>query len=411
MPDSDDDTNDDSLEKRDLSYREFKKLQKRSNASPWSIAGGDNTKCTLSTTAPALKATHINVPAYPSAPNLEKYADATWWYVPSLTSVGGSCPTVTIKRLGSSVDLQNNPVISNVNKSSPQPPTYNIGGSTPPLVNVDHVYEVKLLKGFFNRVIDTGELSCSDLNGFFMATDSANSGTSSQPRLQTIFNQLPSKKFADLVGMDSLLNDYKGKELGEGLGIGLSPRKYKRNSEKKKYTDMERLQHLNMVAASVYMVNIPEIAAIFKRTNQRMFEAFLGIDELAKKEKICGKSPPMLAGNEPGWANAYSKYMDDLMRSNNDAVSSKISSMANNNKGSDGKAYFDTTTLAGGGPHDLNNIGKGKLQPWYSKQVPILEQRCVRMCIWVASHRDCKLHGPDKLIRFFPRHRSVQERI
>ncbi|KAL9064269.1 MAG: hypothetical protein Q9157_007893 [Trypethelium eluteriae] len=296
---------------------------------------GNLTKCKLTTLAPRRRPARITLPPAPSANELERWKGASWWYVPTTTSsFPGQCPSVVVTKFRNAAALTKVPVIKDVASSEP-PQYYKLGGSRKPIVNVDHVYETKFLRHFLSEMIDSGQMSCSELNAFFMASDPLNKGAA---RLQTLWDQLQSESHPEFAGMDEVLNSLKGIALGSGrYGV--------------REQDDTKLQFLNMLAAAVDVTNRPDVAKLFRKTNQRVYEAFLGIDELVAHDRSCGKSPPTPRDGQ-GWANAYSSYMSSILESRNAAVSQTISKMANNVD-----SYFSETTDNMG---KLNSIGRGK---------------------------------------------------
>ncbi|KAL9088015.1 MAG: hypothetical protein Q9165_006356 [Trypethelium subeluteriae] len=328
-----------ALQKRFTHVKEFEManqaLQKRRGDNIVVSELGYRTKCKLTTLAPKPRPARITAPPAPSATSLERWSGASWWYVPTTTSIfPGQCPIVIVTRLPNAAALTNIPVIKEV-VSSEEPLYYKLGGSKRPIVNVDHVYETKFLKQFFREMIDSGQLSCSDINAFFMASDPRNRDAA---RLQTLWDQLPSDIHPDFAGMDETLNTLKGIALGSG--------RYGN-----RYQDDTKLQFLVMLAAAVNMTNRPDVARLFRRTNQRVYEAFLGFDELVTTERNRGKFSPA-PRNGKGWADAYSSYMSSNLESKNIAVSQTISKMANNVD-----SFFSETTDSLG---HLNSIGRGK---------------------------------------------------
>ncbi|KAI9691595.1 MAG: hypothetical protein M1822_007666 [Bathelium mastoideum] len=291
--------------------------------------------CTLAKPGTPAATTYITIPTYPAASSLEQYSGAVWWYVPSTAAVRGSYPTVTVKKFSDKSVLTATPVMTAVSQSASAPAPYNLGGRKTPLVNVDHVYELKFLKEFFAEMLKS-QLSCADLNSFFMATDTANGR---EPRLQTLWNQLPSSQNPDFAGMDSVLNNYKGVALGTG-------------SYQKFQSDADKLQFLNMLAASIYTTNLPEVAALFQKTNQRLHSAFLGIDQLVAKQQSQKKAAPVPKTNK-GWADAYSSYMSSRLASANSAVSQTIGQMASSLSASPASPTGNSNGIRKGENHRL----------------------------------------------------------
>ncbi|MCJ1332272.1 hypothetical protein MMC10_008964 [Thelotrema lepadinum] len=288
--------------------------------------------CTLSfVNGPNTAATSITIPDYPPGSSLEAHvpSGAVFWFVPTTTAAVGACPTLTITQYPNIGALTAAPVLAGQ-------PVYQFGRK-PPAVNVDHVWELKFMKNFFTRLLQTGEISCADLNSFFMAANPL--AGSNVPRLQTLWNQVPQNDFPDFAGMDLTINAVKGQLFNPNLQ-GLANAK----------TDDAKLQQIWQIAVAVDTTNHPNIAPVFKRTNVRIYEAFRGIDALVASSSACGQPAPTPSKSTgKGWADVYSDYMVNLLSTQNTAISSKLASATSNN-------YFTSTADSNG---NLNSIGKG----------------------------------------------------
>ena len=209
-------------------------------------------------------------------------------------------------------------------------------------MNVDHAYEISIIGNFFDTMVNAGSFICQEFNDFFMAPDTSNNG---QARLQIIWDQIPSVAHPEFVGTDKDLNNAKGKNFdGDGWQMN-------------QVTDEERLPYLNIVAATIDMTHIPAVAAMFRKTNQDFYDAFLAIDGLPAPPQGCKPQPP----NGLGWADSYSSFMSHSLSTVNNKVFTRISQMANSQPVGTGPkppSYFQSPTMDKNG--QLNALGKGR---------------------------------------------------
>jgi len=200
--------------------------------------------------------------------------------------------------------------------AAPGDDIWQIGGSSSNqrIVNIDHVYEVQLLDQFFTSRI-TPAFNCTDISMLFDSpdwTDYDPSGpaplTSVGTRLNTIFAQLASYEHPDFLGMDGDLNRLKGylwnAHTLQPFGLQGMP------------LVVDNLDYLNGLAAITVVMNMANNASIrglFQSTNQRIYKAFAGIDEVIRHEDT--RSCPLQDHNQlpmsATWASAYSKWMTD----------------------------------------------------------------------------------------------------
>ncbi|MCJ1449500.1 MAG: hypothetical protein MMC23_010020 [Stictis urceolatum] len=312
-----DSSSDDSLAKRNvhgISGRRLGVLDRRGPSEPVSVVGAKN-KCTLSMNGAAAT---VTIPAYPGANDLEGHnpAGAVWWYVPTTSASAGGCPTLTMTQFPDAAALTAAPVMTGTGGSGG---TYKLGGIQTPLVNVDHVYELKFFKNFVDSLVDGGQITCTDFNDFFMAEDlSIGNGV---PRFQALYNAVPGNDNPDFCGMDSRINAVKGWLFNNKL-TGLP--------NTKKLSDDNKIQLLNEIAAAVDVTNNADIAALLQKTNTRVYEAWRGIDNLVAAQAACNAPAPK-PSNSPnaGWADVYSSYMTSLFSTQNVQISRQLNSMTN----------------------------------------------------------------------------------
>lgn len=118
------------------------------------------------------------------------YATATYWAVPTNPAKCLDAPAWTFMDSDSIAAFK---------------PPWKLGGDGRS-VNTDHVFEVSILDEFFTAQ-NLGGISCEEISAIFDIPDGSTGGT----RLNTIFAQLPSYTNPDFLGMDSALNNLKGK--------------------------------------------------------------------------------------------------------------------------------------------------------------------------------------------------------
>ncbi|KAH9207210.1 hypothetical protein DL95DRAFT_468865 [Leptodontidium sp. 2 PMI_412] len=185
-----------------------------------------------------------------------------------------------------------------------------VGGRISPLVNVDHVWEMKFLNDFLGSQLSSSSFDCDDLNAVFMANDQARpTSATPQPRLQTIFDQLPGNQFPDFAGMLASTNNIKGTIFTPGGLKALKPKNSLLN------TQTAALFTLQDIFIAFSMCNDPDVAQLFRNTNTRMFEAFQGIDEVITNG--CFTRQANGAPISATFASAYSTFMDQRISTAN----------------------------------------------------------------------------------------------
>ena len=171
---------------------------------------------------------------------------------------------------------------------------------------------MSLLNEFFAAQIGAG-FTCTDITTLFDVADGSTGGT----RLNTIFAQLPSLTYPDFLGMDGRINGLKGSLWNpnlEGADLGSA------NSN-------ACVQSLSNLAIVMAMANDDKVKALFSASNGRIYAAFKGIDALITAQEGCAN--PLKGGNgqpmKATWADAYSTWMTDKVKSQNDLITKTAS--------------------------------------------------------------------------------------
>ncbi|PWY76977.1 hypothetical protein BO70DRAFT_354006 [Aspergillus heteromorphus CBS 117.55] len=187
-----------------------------------------------------------------------------------------------------------------------------------PHINIDHVYELQILDSFLTAMIEKYGF-CDDFKTWFLTLDSSftNKQGKHVSRLQRIYSYLPSITYPDVVAEDSRLNSYKAPMFASDSLSGLPT-----PSGSGDDLQSNALSIMNTMAVVVAMLRDSSIAELFKASNTRIYKAFLGIDNLQNTE--CNASP----SPEGGWASAYSSWMEEFVKTQAAAVSSRISSVS-----------------------------------------------------------------------------------
>ncbi|RAL10688.1 uncharacterized protein BO97DRAFT_455082 [Aspergillus homomorphus CBS 101889] len=206
--------------------------------------------------------------------------------------------------------------------------------ATDSYINVDHVYELKIVDSFFSAMIKKYNF-CDSFKTFFLTDDTAHPMANGvKTRLQRLYAMLPSNTYLDFVAMDNQLNSMKAPMFDENLSGMQSPKGATAEEEAN-----NALSIINTMATVVSMLRDNKIAEIFKTTNKRMYEAFLGIDQLATgcNDPIPGK----------GWADSYSSWMEEFLSTQATSVSSQLASIS--------RQVTPTTDASG----QKNGLGEG----------------------------------------------------
>lgn len=249
---------------------------------------------------------------------------ATWWAIPTeLPNCGG--PNVVFENT-------NNIEVPVVPGAKP----YIIGrprGRSQKGVTIDHVYEVKFLDEFFVSQINIA-FNCEDIATLFNPVDYTEwpahpaVPNSIDTRLNTIFGQLARYAFPDFVGMDSTLNQLKGNlwkrpEFDQSTGAlvmrGL-PIVFPNRGQ-------DNLEALASITVVMILLNKPRIKQLFHNTNDRIYKAFAGIDEIINEAADpCNGLPPYRDHNsqpmKATWASAYKAWITNKIVIQNAYVAS-----------------------------------------------------------------------------------------
>lgn len=169
--------------------------------------------------------------------------------------------------------------------------------------SVDHVWELNLLTLFLSSMIGTSSFSCDDMNTVFF------SGTAAcDNKMQTIFNQLPSMDVKNIqngfIGLEQSVNGLKGFIFGQGLGTNPYYIKNRANSFQ---NQVGALQDACMAFA---ILSQPEVKALYDLTNNRMYQAFLGVDALITNNALKDSSGAPLQAD---WGSSFKSWMTDYL--------------------------------------------------------------------------------------------------
>ncbi|KAI9813846.1 MAG: hypothetical protein M1827_003636 [Pycnora praestabilis] len=202
----------------------------------------------------------------------------------------------------------------------------NVGGRSDSTVNVDHVYEISLLKDFMDsQLTNNPNFDCGDFNTLFLAIPGTAPANNGQPtRLQTIWNQYPGQTNGGLAGTYAKLNEIKGSFFNTGNG-GIQ--NYNSGAMQQGGA-CSALRTLYFVSASMEMIHDPTIQQLFVAGNTRVYNAFQGIDQAIN----CANPPMTRTANgqplQPTWAAAYSSWIDTYTASREADLFTFVSSVS-----------------------------------------------------------------------------------
>lgn len=169
--------------------------------------------------------------------------------------------------------------------------------------SVDHVWELNLLTLFLNSMIGTSSFSCNDMNTVFFPGTAA-----CDNKMQTIFNQLPSMDVKNIqngfIGLEQSVNGIKGFIFGQGLGTNPFYIKNRANSFQ---NQVGALQDACMAFA---ILSQPEVKALYDLTNNRVYQAFLGVDALITNNALKDSGGAPLQAN---WASSFKTWMTNYL--------------------------------------------------------------------------------------------------
>ena len=171
--------------------------------------------------------------------------------------------------------------------------------------SVDHVWELNLLTLFLNSMIGTSSFSCDDMNTvFFPGTAACNN------KMQAIFNQLPSMDVRNIqngfIGLEQSVNGIKGFIFGKGLGTNPF---YIKNRANTFQNQVGALQDACMAFA---ILSQSEVKALYDLTNNRMYQAFLGVDALITNYALQDSNGAPLQAN---WGSSFKTWMTSYLES------------------------------------------------------------------------------------------------
>lgn len=169
--------------------------------------------------------------------------------------------------------------------------------------SVDHVWELNLLTLFLTSMIGTSSFSCDDMNTVFFPGTAA-----CDNKMQTIFNQLPSMNVNNIqngfIGLEQSVNGIKGFIFSQGLGTNPY---YISNRANTFQNQVGALQDACMAFA---ILSQPEVKALYDLTNNRMYQAFLGVDALITTNALKDTSGTPLQAN---WGSSFKTWMTNYL--------------------------------------------------------------------------------------------------
>ena len=178
-------------------------------------------------------------------------------------------------------------------------------------VNVDHVYELKIIRYFLKSLLDRG-LTCDTFSRIFLRVEASVSNPRCQTTvLQTLLNVLPSRDHLEFAGVAKAINSVKG-ELFMEKRVMSRPKFLQMNIFKMPYNTTtnrwdgydNKVFALHDIGLTFHFMNDPEVAAQFSKTNTRMYRALLGIDkDIASLGIQTGMRP--LAEEYKAWMQPY----------------------------------------------------------------------------------------------------------
>lgn len=286
-------------------------------------------------------AKNLKIPNYPTPGKLPGKAagGAQFWWVMTETTVPNSCPVLSYNKV-TDADVTSQ-------KINPADTTaYTKGGDwsrLTPTVNVDHVYELSILKQFFSSRITAA--NCVDFKKFFDVPDGGSPQVPGDTRLQTIWRQLPSNTNPDFAGMDAKINAVKAQAFSNAFSNPTG-------SEKS-------LSYLYELALAFKLTNDPLVSPLFQKTNNRIYAALLGMDAVINAANCGSTTTPVIIGD---WAASYKTWITDLLTSAGTNVNAKVSQVLADNARLGPSAQVgpgSTTGADGKATATTNSIGRG----------------------------------------------------
>lgn len=165
--------------------------------------------------------------------------------------------------------------------------------------SVDHVWELNLLTLFLTSMIGTSSFSCDDMTTVFFPGTAA-----CDNKMQIVFNQLPSMDVKNIqngfIALEQSVNGIKGYIFSQGLGT--SPY-YISNRANTFQNQVGALQDACMAFA---ILSQPEVKVLYDLTNNRIYQAFLGVDALITNNALKDTSGAPLQAN---WGSSFKTWM------------------------------------------------------------------------------------------------------
>ncbi|EPE31198.1 hypothetical protein GLAREA_04165 [Glarea lozoyensis ATCC 20868] len=233
-------------------------------------------------------------PNYKKAPDIAKDKDMEdyRWYVPQANA---ECGIALLTRVGNRSPDDTSP------GGKLYPPGYNAQGKsgTTKFVNVDHVYELKLLKLFFESVLNSADHPrCGPVTELFGKTNPKDKRVESNTRLQSLWYQLPNNENKAFIGIDTYINTEKGKIFTPGY--------YKPESIKTgPGTAAGNINQMNDIGMAAGILRLTGPARQFRIINTNIYRGLLHFDEIQKCED------PSVSDN---WAETYKKWIEDFLK-------------------------------------------------------------------------------------------------
>lgn len=193
------------------------------------------------------------------------------------------------------------------------------------LINID---ELTILKQFFSSRINKD--NCADFKTLFDVPDKGSPAQPGDTRLQTIWRQLPSNTNPEFAGMDA-----KARNAQISLSIPsnflLSQiNQVKGNIFSSKFPNVAgangNFAYISEMALAVKLTNDPTVAALFQKTNIRVYEAMLGIDA------VITAAGSKAGGIKPDWASSYKIWITKFLATQSTKVNNQIKEILNDNK-------------------------------------------------------------------------------
>ncbi|KAL8791179.1 MAG: hypothetical protein Q9195_006018 [Heterodermia aff. obscurata] len=173
--------------------------------------------------------------------------------------------------------------------------------------SIEHVYERQLIKRFLMTQIQPTAASCADMKKLFF--DCGQNG------IQNIFDQLPAMQFPEknkspnynigFAGLEKDINSIKGFMFNED--IRLSSHFWNKNVLKDTSTKITGIQNFVMLFD---IIKDPGFQRMYDLTNNRVYQAYLDMDDQITRNKIHGSDGLPLQAT---WASNYKTWMNQYL--------------------------------------------------------------------------------------------------